>query len=323
LLQRVFPAARHEQPIRISVPQKVGLSGFFLAVTLPASAIVTIDWVTVGHAGNTGNSATYNQMGAVGYVYQIGKYEVTNAQYTEFLNAKAAVDNHGLYHIGMGINRDGSSGSYTYSITEGYENEPVAFVSWFDAARFSNWLANGQGTGSTETGSYTLNGATSGIIYANESATIRIPTESEWYKAAYYNGGTQSYSLYPHGFGSISTLQANYDPYFTTGERENYLGRVTAVGTYSNNPSHYGTYDQGGNVREWNDGDNGLGRGVRGGSWDDPESELANTSYAYSLETWEDVALGFRLVSVNPIPEPTTSLLSVLGATMLLRRRRK
>jgi formylglycine-generating enzyme required for sulfatase activity len=298
----------------------IAATGLFIS---SVSASVTIDWVTVGNAGNTGDSATYNQMGAVGYVYQIGKYEVTNAQYSEFLNAKATDDSYELYHIGMGINRDGNSGNYTYSVTEGYGNEPVAFVSWFDAARFSNWLANGQGSGSTETGSYTLNGATSGIIYANESAKIRIPTESEWYKAAYYNGGTQTYSLYPNGLSIISTLQANYDPYFTTGERENYVGRVTAVGTYSNNPSYYGTYDQGGNVREWNDGDNGLGKGVRGGSWDDPESEMANTALAYSLVTWEVDSMGFRLASVNPIPEPTASLLGVLGTTMFLRRRRK
>jgi formylglycine-generating enzyme required for sulfatase activity len=295
-----------------------------VALITSAKASVTIDYVTVGDAGNASDPSTSDYpFGAVDYEYKIGKYEVTNDQYAQFLNAKAGDDSYDLYHIGMNINREGSSGGFTYSVTEGYGNEPVAFVSWFDAARFSNWMTNGQGTNSTETGSYTLNGAISGIFHPNAGAEIRLPTENEWYKAAYYNANMQAYSLFPNASSVISTLQANYDPFFTTEERENYVGRVTAVGTYSNNPSYYGTYDQGGNVREWNDGDNGRGKGVSGGSWDDPEFSMAKTASAYSFETWEVDVLGFRLVSVNPIPEPTTSLFSVLGATMLLRRRRK
>jgi formylglycine-generating enzyme required for sulfatase activity len=54
--------------------------GFLIA---SASASVTIDWVTVGNAGN---AADANGYGAVSYNYRIGKYEVTNAQYGEFLN---------------------------------------------------------------------------------------------------------------------------------------------------------------------------------------------------------------------------------------------
>jgi formylglycine-generating enzyme required for sulfatase activity len=290
------------------------------ALLTSTEASVTVDYISVGNAGNAADTTGF---GAVDYAYKIGKYEVTNAQYAQFLNAKAGDDTYELYHIGMYINREGSSGSFTYSVTEGYGNEPVAFVSWFDAARFSNWMANGQGTSSMETGSYTLNGATSGIFHPNAGALIRLPSENEWYKAAYYNPNTQTYALYPIGsLGSISTLQANYDPFFTTGERENYVGRVTTVGSYSNNPSFYGTYDQGGNVREWNDGDNGLGKGVRGGSWDDPESEMEKTSLSYSLVTWEVDSMGFRLASIDPIPEPGTSLLGVLGVLILMRRRR-
>ena len=210
-----------------------------------ASASVTIDWVTVGNAGNAADSTT--GYGSVAYEYQIGKYEVTNAQYGAFLNAAAKTDSYELYNSNMstyGITRSGSSGSYTYSVTTALANRPVVYVSWFDAARFANWLANGQGSGDTETGSYTLNGATGGIILANAGAQVYIPTENEWYKAAYYNGATSTYSLYPNGQNSITTADANYGWS---------VGSSTDVGTYNSDPSFYGTFDQGGNVSEWND----------------------------------------------------------------------
>ncbi len=84
------------------------------------------------------------------YAYNIGKYEVTNAQYAEFLNAKAQTDTYSLYNASMascGITRSGSAGSYNYGVTGGLGNRPVVYVSWFDAARFTNWLGNGQGSG--------------------------------------------------------------------------------------------------------------------------------------------------------------------------------
>ena len=84
--------------------------------TVPAQATVTLDWVTVGNPGNANDTTGY---GGVGYSYRISKYEVTNAQYTEFLNNAAASDSNGLYNTNMasdansGIVRAGTSGSYT------------------------------------------------------------------------------------------------------------------------------------------------------------------------------------------------------------------
>jgi formylglycine-generating enzyme required for sulfatase activity len=281
-----------------------------MITSVPAS--VTIDWVAVGNAGNAADTTGY---GAVAYAYQIGKYEVTNAQYGAFLNAAAKTDNYALYNSNMsslGISRSGSSGSYTYSVTTALANRPVVYVSWFDAARMANWMVNGQGNGSTETGAYTLNGATSGVSFTkNAGAQVYIPTENEWYKAAYYNAANTSYSLYPNGQDTITTADANYN---------NFVGSTTNVGTYSSDPSSYGTSDQGGNVWEWNDAVTSSSRGLRGGSFITNESYLRASNRLSNVPTNEVTHLGFRVASV---PEPTSLLLTMLaGGVMLARRKR-
>jgi formylglycine-generating enzyme required for sulfatase activity len=285
------------------------------ALITSASASVTMDWVTVGNPGNAADTTTY---GAVSYAYQIGKYEVTNAQYGAFLNAAAKTDSYGLYNSSMssyGITQSGSAGSYTYSVTTALANRPVVYVSWFDAARMANWMMNGQGSGSTETGAYTLNGATSGIFLATAGAQVYIPTEDEWYKAAYYNGATSTYSLYPNGQNSITSADANYRS-----------AASTDVGSFSSDPSSYGTFDQGGNVWEWNDAViDGSWRGLRGGSWG------GNTNYLFMRSSNRDALgdpsgeyssflIGFRLASV---PEPSSLVLSVLASSVVLLRRKR
>jgi hypothetical protein len=113
-----------------------------------------------------------------------------------------------------GINRSGSSGSYTYTVKTNYGNKPVNWVSWFDCARYCNWLHNGKPTGAqnnstTEDGAYTLNGAISGNAVAkNAGAKYHIPTENEWYKAAYYKGGGTSAGYWKYATQSDS----NPDP---------------------------------------------------------------------------------------------------------------
>ena len=207
--------------------------------------------------------------------------------------------------------QSGSNGSYTYSVNSTYANMPVCGVTWFDAARFSNWLGNGQGSGSMETGAYTLNGATSGIINVNPGAAVYIPNENEWYKAAYYNGANSTYSLYPDGKNTITQADANYYPAATGLVKVNY-------GT----PSSYGAYGMGGNVWQWNDAViSGSSRGMRGGSWDIFDSDLASADRYYAGgPSNESADLGFRVASV---PEPTTVMLTILASGVLVTRRKR
>ena len=79
--------------------------------------------VSVGNPGNMDDNTGY---GAVDYAYQIGKYEVTAGQYTEFLNAVATTsDAYGLYYSQMWNNElgckiqqtfDSVSGTYSYTV---------------------------------------------------------------------------------------------------------------------------------------------------------------------------------------------------------------
>ena len=149
----------------------------FVATSRPAAA-VTIDTVPIGNPGNANDTANGGSYGGVAYKYNMGKYDVTLGQYTAFLNAVAATDTHPLYHpetvtdlATAGISRSGVSGSYSYSVI-GSANKPVTHVSWGDAARFTNWLQNGQptgaqGPGTTETGAYTMNGITTNTDWIN------------------------------------------------------------------------------------------------------------------------------------------------------------
>ncbi len=328
------------------IPLAAVLFAAFTLVPNLRAALLTIDTVTVGDAGNAADAG----YGAVAYEFEIGKYEVTIGQYATFLNSVAATDTYSLYNPSMGtdlnmagITRSGGSGSFAYSVI-GSGNRPISYVSWFDAARFANWMNNGATNGaSTETGAYTLNGATTGIISKNPGADWWIPSEDEWYKAAYYKGGgtdagywdypTQS-DIAPGNTIGEAPNQANYrvnDFYAATqsssySSTQNYL---TDAGAFSSSASAYDTFDQGGNVAEWNDAvifDSS--RGLRGGSWQSRtvDNGLASFYRSTSDPSAESSTIGFRLASADatPIPEPGTwAAAALLAAGAVFMRWRK
>ena len=270
-----------------------------------------------------------------------------------------ATDTNALYNPSMetdlniaGISRSGASGSFTYSVI-GDGNRPVTYVSWFDAARFTNWLHNGQPTGlqtasTTENGAYALLGANSGVGFSkNLGAQYWVPSESEWYKAAYYQpaaagGDADGYWLYPTASNAIpnsrngSTTDANSGNFnrddciangFNGGfavtnstaysSSQNYL---TPVGAFTQADSYYGTFDQGGNVHEWNDAVISGVRGLRGGSWLSGEDGLRASFRDSGVPTYGDDYIGFRVATV---PEPSVAVSLIFAGALLLSRRKR
>lgn len=293
-----------------------------------ASAQIAIDWVTVGNAGNAPDPIT--GFGAVSYEYRIGRYEVTNAQYAAFLNSVAASDPNGLYNTRMGsdprggIIRSGTDGAYTYMVKPNMGNQPVNWVSWYDAARMCNWMTNGQGVGGTESGIYTLAGPTTvTAINGNLSnpKQVFIPNEDEWYKAAYHQpfsqgGDVDDYWLYAIRsnsapipvaatiIGDVASPAQNRVNFNLGADWNGQNGNVTTVGS-TGSSSFYGASDMNGNVWEWNETPIGNSRGLRGGCWDNFELNLRSTHRNFGSPSNEfDGVDGFRLASPLPSISP-------------------
>ena len=306
---------------------------------------VAIETVTVGNPGNAGDPIQFQgTFGAVDHVYHIARYEVTAGQYAAFLDAVAAADPYGLYDArmwthaeGCKIERTGAPGSHAYSVAPDRANRPVNFVSWGDAARFANWLHNGQPTGApdlttTEDGSYFLNGMMTDFelegVVRESDATWVIPTENEWYKAAYHknDGVTGNYWNYPTAANNgLSNALVDPDPgnnaTFRTFSGAYTIGTPywrTEVGAHEHSESAYGTFDQGGNVMEFNETvpESDI-RGIRGGSyftgdilgkWDRPVD-------MHSSDEFRD--LGFRVATLV-LPSQHIPTVSAPGLVAML-----
>ena len=303
-----------------------------------AASAVNMETVPVGNAGNIADTRFDTPgYGAVDYEYNIGKYEVTAGQYTEFLNAVAGVDTYALYstsmnrldHEGCNILRAGSSGSYTYSVAPDWANRPVNFVSWGDAARFANWMHNGQpigvqGLSTTEDGAYFLNGATTDMTLLAVSREPdwkwALPTDAEWYKAAYHknDGVTDNYFAYPTssdtvpGYIGDGESITNPDPgNYATHDGDGGIDGIgdpyyrTEVGEHENSASSYGTFDQGGNVSEWNERKLSHDFRASRGGWyfeEMPKSYSVKSVYP----KFESRLIGFRLVRASvPLVPPS------------------
>lgn len=309
--------------------------------------------VTIGHAGNMADA---HGRGAVAYDYKIGVHEVTNAQNAAFLNAVARSDPHGLWNASMsssalgGIHRTGAAGAYSYTVKSGRGNQPVLFVSFWDAARFSNWMHNGQGSGSTETGAYALNGISNPAASAGirlEGATFFLPTSDEWHKAAYHDPSRAAGSFwnYPTRSDEMPTscnmvyahlllnmgnfyrddghLYSHVNKGYALTQQKSFsttTNYLSTVGSYSLASSIHGTFDQGGNAAEWTEPSvAGAQFLVRGGSWADTHARLLASATFAQLPGAELNTTGFRLAAFVPAAVPEPSLLSSLfGACALV-----
>ncbi len=223
--------------------------------------------------------------------YFIDIYEVTNAQYVEYLNEYGndcdyfdCIDPDSYY-----IYQDYYD---VWSVVSGYQNRALTEVSWYGAKSYC------------------------------ESKGKRLPTEAEWEKAA---KGAVEHFIYPWGeiwINNAANFDRSNDP-FETGEV-----RTTPVGYYDGSDhggvyqttdgrSPYGLHDMAGNVWEWvNDyydenyysvspdanpmgPESFLYHIVRGGGWTSTTVTLRTTMRNYNIPSFTTLDSGFRCVRAS------------------------
>jgi len=291
----------------------------------------TMDFVTIGNPGNTADTTgSPNPAGAVGYEYDIGKFEVSEDMITKF-NASQSLQ----------ITKDNRGPA-----------KPATSVSWNEAARFVNWLNTS--TGNHAAYKFTTGGVNDDIDvwtsadtadydssnpYRSKRAKYFLPSYNEWYKAAYYDPNTSAYYDYTTGSDSAPTAVAS--------------GTTAGTAVYNGNPmsgsgpadvnlagglSPYGVMGLGGNVYEWEESSFDLlnssgssSRGFRGGDWNGSSSLLSSSSREFGNPSLEDDFLGFRVASLPSsappaVPEPSMMVIGTLfglGGLMAKRRMKK
>lgn len=185
---------------------------FLFAALLRAASVSASELVFIGMPGNEPapvrieDRANWYRPGSVAQPYRLASAPVSNAEYCEFLNCRAADDARGLFDPRMRIVRSGAKGSWSYAPAAGAGPLPVGFVTRTNAARFCNWLTNGRGGGDTETGAYTIRhmrlsgGESADMISGPRDLTAPdalvicfLPDIDEWYKGMYFDPAAGSW----------------------------------------------------------------------------------------------------------------------------------
>ncbi|HWH71653.1 MAG TPA: SUMF1/EgtB/PvdO family nonheme iron enzyme [Candidatus Sulfotelmatobacter sp.] len=247
--------------------------------------------------------------GGVAYPYRMGVYEISEDQVK-----KAAAG--GLANVR-------AEGRWT-------NLQPATYITWYEAAAFANWLNESKGYHKAYDLLYTDRWemvlwsddqawSAGGINrYRHKDAFYFLPTEDEWYKAAFHknDGVTVNYWDYASAKnaapdGVDSALDTGFDAVFGEGYSLSRPYDVTNVGA----PSPYGTYGQNGNVEEWCESSyNGqtasasANRVVRGGGFQDgAPGARPITRFTYAMTSGPG-GRGFRVASSSGLSQPRLQL---------------
>ena len=278
-----------------------------------------IEFVEIGNPGNTAdNNGSPNPAGSVGYVYNIGKYEISRDM---IIKANAAGS------IGITLQDMTSFGGNGV-------NRPATGISWNEAARFVNYLNTSKGYQAAY--NFTTTGANDNITlwgagqysgsnqFRHKDAYYFLPSRDEWYKAAYGNPNG-NWHLYANG-SNASPVGVASGTSGVVWNGQSGPADITNAGVLS----PYGTMAQNGNVYEWNesapDGSNNSAtenREVRGGTWANTDGAASSrlTFLGPTADNINNWGFGFRVASV-PEPSAVSLLVVGLGGVMAMRRRR-
>jgi sulfatase modifying factor 1 len=269
-----------------------------------------IQFVTVGNPGNAPDTTgDPNPVGAVQTSFRIGKFEVSE-QMIDKANAVA----------GLGITKN----------TRG-PDKPATSTSWFEAARFVNWLNTSTGHAPAYKfdagGNFQLwepadAGYDAANRYRNTGAEYFLPNVNEWYKAAYFNPAGDNYFNYPTGSDSLPTAVASGTAPGTAVYNQPFGASDPADVHLAGWLSPYGTMGQGGNVWEWEEtsydllnATPGADRAIRGGVWIGTPDNLPASYRNFDGASVEGQFTGFRVASRGvTVPEPTAAVLLMLGS---------
>ena len=279
----------------------------------------SIDFVTIGNPGNAADTTgSPNPAGSVGYVYKIGKYEISR---------DAIIKANAFGSLGISLqDMNGYGGNGL--------NRPATGISWYEAAKFVNLLNLNKGYQVAYNLTFNWMGHPTVSVWSsgqyNGSNHLRhkdayyfLPSWDEWYKAAYFDPNKAT----APGYWNYPTISDNAPTPVSSGLLSGtaVYGRSTSAGpadvTDAGGLSAYGTMAQGGNVWEWNE----SAYEYRGGAWNTAPSlptELSVTSRYDQQDPFLEVnAVGFRVASV---PEPSSlSLFFASGIALSILWRRK